>query len=503
MAVKKKIAIIGAGFGGLAAAARLSSTGAEVHIFEQNDNPGGKANEFRGDGFRFDTGPSLLTMPFVIEELFSSLGKNLHDYIDVIPLSNLCKYFYPDGTIINAWSDPGKFASEIEKTTIDNSKKIKDYLKYSQKIYDLTAELFLEKSFQEWDTFFNKTAFKAFFQLHKIDSMRTMHNANESFFTDPKTVQLFDRYATYNGSNPFKAPATLNIIQHVEYNLGGFTIKGGIFKLSQALYQLNLEMGTRFHFGSKIKKIITAGNSVKGILRELRTGEEIEENFDVIVSNADVKNTYKKLLEDSTTSSAKKYNKLEPSSSALVFYLGVEGKYPQLNMHNIIFSENYKKEFKQLFEENICPDDPTVYIYISSKLNEQDAPGGNENWFVMVNAPYDSGQDWVTEIENTRKAVLDKIEKVLGINLREKIKIERMLTPPMIEEITGSAGGSLYGISSNDKTAAFMRHQNRSKDYKGLYFCGGSAHPGGGIPLVLLSGKIASDLIKKYELADD
>lgn len=499
MAEKKKIAVIGAGLGGLAAAARATQTGAEVHLFEQSGNPGGKANELRFEGFRFDTGPSLLTMPFVLEELFSDFGRNLKDYIELIPLDNLCKYFYPDGTVINAYNDTEKFAAEIEHKTSDSAETVKKYLKYSQKIYDLTAELFLQKSFLNFDTFFSGKGFSTLLQVHKIDAFRSMHKANSTYFSDEKNVQLFDRYATYNGSNPYEAPATLNIIQHVEYNMGGYTVKGGIFKIAQALLQLNVELGVNLHLNSKVERILTLDNKVRGIIRKTRTGEEIEEVFDIVISNMDVNNTYKYLVNDEESPAAKRYNKMEPSSSAMVFYFGVEGTYPQLETHNILFSEDYKHEFDQLFGEKVCPDDPTIYIYISSKINQDDARENCENWFVMINAPYDNGQNWKDEIIKTRETVISKISEHLGINLSEKILFERILTPPMIEQLTGSRGGSLYGISSNDRMAAFMRQQNRSNFYKGLYFVGGSAHPGGGIPLVLLSAKIAIDLMKKYE----
>ena len=205
------------------------------------------------------------------------------------------------------------------------------------------------------------------------------------------------------------------------------------------------------------------------------------------------------LLGDTTSRAAKRYESLEPSISAMVFYWGVKGNYPELEKHNILFSDNYEAEFKEIFELKKCPSDPTIYIYISSKFNKSDAPEGFENWFVLVNAPYISGQDWKKEVRQIRTKVINRINSTLKIDLNKLIVEEEILTPEKIESQTGSRLGSIYGISSNSRTAAFLRQQNRSKEYKGLFFCGGSAHPGGGIPLVILSGKLAAEQVYKYE----
>lgn len=496
MADTKKAIIIGAGLGGLSAAIRLAKLGVDVHVYEQNGKPGGKASTVVNEGFRFDTGPSLLTMPFVLKELFDFAGARIEDYIDLIPLEITCKYFYPDGTILNAYSDVSKLAGEIAANTKDTEEQVYRYLAYSETIYGLTADLFLFNSFSDLSSLLNTKGLKTLFNINKIDPFRTMHEANASFFNDSKTIQLFDRYATYNGSNPYEAPATLNIIQHVEYNLGSYIAKSGIYSITEGLYKLASEMGVTFHFNTGVDSILHKNKKVRGITT--RNSEIIES--DILISNADVNFTYTNLLHDVKSSAAKKYKTIEPSSSALVFYWGIDGKHPELEIHNILFSEDYRKEFIKLFDEKVCPDDPTIYIYISSKFNNSDAPGGKENWFVMINAPYDTGQDWDKEIIRLRKIIIEKINRALEINIEKKILYEETLTPVTIENKTSSSKGSIYGISSNNKMSAFMRQPNKSGTYQGLYFAGGSAHPGGGIPLVLLSGKIAADLITKHEL---
>lgn len=492
----KKAVVIGAGIGGLSAAARMANSGFEVEVFEANNKPGGKANQIIGSGFRFDTGPSLLTMPFVIENLFEELNEDLSSYLQIEPLDILCRYHFGDGKYLDAHSNIEMLKREFaDKLNVDEI-TLQKYLDYSKTIYDLTADLFLFSDFSNWKNFANSKSLKTLLNIFKIDPFRTMHEANYSFFNESSAVQIFDRYATYNGSNPFKAPATLNIIQHVEYNLGGFSIRNGIYELPNALYKLCLKKGVKFNFECKVTSINYSNNRVDGITYE-KNGEKFKVKCNIILSNSDVNYTYQKLLPELASRSKKKYSELEPSSSAVVFYWGVKGIYPNLKAHNILFSKNYENEFNDLFEKKIIHNDPTIYVYISSKNNPDDAPADHENWFIMVNAPYNTGQNWDAEIIRMREIIKEKIKLITGIDLKDKILFEKTLTPLEIEEQTSSSRGSLYGISSNNKYSAFLRQKNRSSDLQGLYFCGGSAHPGGGIPLVILSGKIASDLIKR------
>lgn len=489
---KKRIAVIGAGLGGLSAAIRLANAGFDVDVFEQNDDAGGKAGSLVFNGFRFDTGPSLLTMPNVLKELFSECGENLQDHIHLKKLDVICKYFYPDGTVISAFSDINQFGKEIERSTHDTYKSLKNYFSYCKTIYDLTAELFLYKSPQQASTYLSMKAVSTLFQIKSIDPFRTVHQANSLFFRDKKIIRLFDRYATYNGSNPYLAPATLNIIPHVEYSMGSFIPQDGIYSISIALRQLAENKGVNFYFNSKVERIEIKRKSVKGIV----LGEKFY-SYNVVLSNIDVLTTYKNLIDVDSKKVIDKLSKHDLSTSALVFYWGVKGKHEQLEIHNILFSEDYKREFDDLFTNKVIHSDPTIYIYISSKYKPADAPKDCENWFVMINTPPNLNQNWNEQVKRFKKIILEKIKKVLSVDIEEKIVAEKILTPIDLEKRTGSFHGSIYGISSNDRFAAFLRHPNFSKDISGLYFCGGSVHPGGGIPLVILSGKIASDMIRK------
>ncbi len=489
--MRKKICVIGAGLGGLSAAIRLANKGFEVDLYEQNSKFGGKADEIKEMGYRFDTGPSLLTMPQVIKDLFWECGEDIKDYLSINRLDLICKYFYPDGSIINAYSDQDKFGKEIDEKSSDNSASLNKYLTYCKTIYDLAGDLFLTNDPSSISTYLNSKALKTLFNVGKIDPFRTINKANESFFKDQRLVQLFNRYATYNGSNPYLAPATLNIIPHVEYNQGSFIPVGGIYSISKALYKLAGKKGVNIFLNQKVDEIILENNEVRGI----KIINKITK-YDKIISNVDVNFTFKNLIKNFESRESRRYEKKLPSFSGLVFYWGIKKEFPELETHNILFSKDYRKEFDDLFENKTIHNDPTVYIYISSKLNEDDAPAGKENWFVMVNAPNIQNQNWDIEVNIARKNIVKKIYNFLNTDIESLTEFEKIMSPVDIQNRTGSYLGSIYGISSNDKFAAFMRQSNKSKTVKNLYFCGGSAHPGGGIPLVILSGKIVSDIIE-------
>ncbi len=494
MKKEKRAIVIGAGFGGLSAAIRLASNGWKVAVYEQQGYAGGKAGSLQLGGYRFDRGPSLITMREVFAELFASAGRRIEDYLSFQPLDTICSYFFSDGTELAARGKPEEFALEVQAKTSDSAEAVLRFLEYSRGIYKKTAELFLMNSLHDARTYFRPAVWRGVFSRGKLDATRSMDAANNSFFEDPRMVQLFNRYATYNGSDPYQVPATLNIIPHVEYNLGAYASASGIYAIPQAMRTLAKELGVEFHFEQAVERISVQDGRAVGVV----TGSG-EQRADVVVSNVDARWTYEKLLQDPEAPYAQRYSQLEPSSSGLVFFWGMRREFPELTVNNIFFSEDYPAEFNALFKELRCPDDPTVYVNITSKVTSGDAPQGGENWFILVNAPRNNDQDWDSEVARTRKAVLRRLEKALGRSVADDIEVEEVLTPPQIEQESGSYYGSLYGISSNTKTAAFLRHPARSRRYGGLYFCGGSVHPGGGMPLAVLSGKIAADIICRKE----
>ena len=486
----KNWAIIGAGVGGLASAIRLASLGLEVDLYESNAYPGGKLSDFQLEGFRFDAGPSLWTMPQYLEELFSLVGKDLKDYLLYEKLEESCRYFYEDGTLIHGYSDPVLFSQEIEKNTQDKAESLLSFLKYSQKIYEITHSVFLEKSLHQFNTYFTPSILPSIWGLPQIDMGRNMNKALKDFFIDPKTIQLFNRYATYNGSNPYRAPATLHIIPHLENYFGAYFPKEGMIGITKALEKLALELGVQIHYNTPVQEILLENNKVMGI----RVGGCIRP-YSGLISNMDVYPTYRKLLTGKKAPD-KTLNR-ERSSSALIFYWGIQGEFSELDLHNIFFSKNYSEEFECL-EKGGISEDPTIYIQISAKKRKLDAPNGKENWFTMINVPSNKGQDWDELIKTARHNILRKLNRQLGRDITHLIQVEKILDPREIEWRTSSHEGALYGTNSNQVFSAFFRHPNFSSRYKGLYFVGGSVHPGGGIPLALLSAKITAEIIDKH-----
>jgi len=484
----KKAVIIGAGIAGIAAAVRLAVKGYSVDVFEANATPGGKLAEISKDGFRFDAGPSLLTLPGYIDELFALAGEDPSQYFKYQQLHIICKYFYEDGTRLTAYADEAKFIKEITTITGESAASLKKQRTNSSKIYELTNPIFLERGFNGLKSLFNKEALKALVNLPKLDTSRTMHRANQSFFKDERLVQFYDRYATYNGSNPYTAPATLNVIPHLEQQLGAYFPEGGMYSIVIALVKLAEELGVQFHYQSVVDEIVLNNKVIQGVKVK---GELII--ADIVVSNMDIWFTYKRLLKDHPELHPQKTLQQERSSSALVFYWGINTTFDNLDLHNIFFSADYKAEFDHIWKEKSIYHDPTVYLNISSKLSPADAPPSCENWFVMINVPANTGQNWDSLITQARKNILVKLSRSLNRDVTPLIISESILDPRGIESKTSSYQGSIYGTSSNSKYAAFMRHANKSGQIRGLYFCGGSVHPGGGIPLCLLSAKIVSE----------
>lgn len=489
-----KIAIIGSGIGGLATAIRLAVRGHEVTVFEKNDYPGGKISQLRMGDYRFDTGPSLFTLPQLTEELFEMCGENPADWIPHDRLDTNCKYFFPDCTVFNFYQDRERLTEELnEKIGTDDAECIFQRLEKSREIYELSAPVFLFSSFRKLSNF-NTPPYKRIApQLYKLDFFRTMHQANKYQFSDSRMMQIFDRYATYNGSNPYKAPATLNMIAHLENNIGAFFPRKGMYSIVDALYRLALKQGVKFCFNTKVDRIVTKDKKATGLITDNGL-----EKFDLIISDADARYVADNLLPRHPLRN--RLHRSESSSSALIFYWGIERSYPELELHNILFSKDYHTEFCKIFNQHTLHHDPTVYIFISSKVVEGDAPKGHENWFVMINAPANKGQDWDKLIASARRNIITKIRRVLRTNIERYIVSEKIASPLTIEQNTMSADGALYGTSSNSMFSAFLRHPNFLNSIENLYFVGGSVHPGGGIPLCLASAKIVDDEInQRYE----
>ena len=484
----KKVIVIGSGIAGLAVSIRLALKGYNVQVFEQNSYPGGKLSSFSIKDYRFDAGPSLFTMPHLVTELFKLAGEDVKNYFEFSKKEIACNYFWQDGTSFTAYGERKKFLKEVEKIFDEPQYNVDQYLKKAKKKYDLTSSLFLEQSLHKLKTFISLDTLKALFQLKTFELQKSLHQANTQSFSSPHLIQLFDRYATYNGSDPYQTSGIMTLIQHLESAYGTFVPKKGMVSITESLFGLAKRLGVKFSFETGVKEIKVKLGVVSGI--KTNSGSF---SSDYVISNMDVFHTYKKLLPNEIPP----INRLkqERSSSAVIFYWGIKQSFPDLDLHNIFFSKNYKKEFQAIFKDKTVSEDPTIYINITSKEVDGDAPKGCENWFIMINTPADHGQDWTQIVNRLRSHIITNISKRLNVDLKNLIVCEEVLTPPDIESKTQSYMGALYGASSNDTMAAFLRHPNFSNRIKNLYFCGGSVHPGGGIPLCLLSAKIVDELI--------
>lgn len=481
--------VIGSGIAGLATAIRLAVKGYAVTVFEASAHPGGKLHDFQLGAWRFDAGPSLFTMPEQVTALFELAGRRPEAYFQYRRLAHTCTYYWPDGVRFVAPSDPAAFAREAATVFDVPADRIADHLTHSAHLLQTVGDIFLRKPLQAWSTWANPAVGRSLLTLRIADLLYPLDRLHRQRLAEPHLVQLFNRFATYNGSDPYRTPALMAMIAALEHGQGVFHPEGGMVAITRALHRLAEELGVIFRFEEKVTRIVVEGQQVKGV--------HTEQGFtpgSVVVSNMDIWYTYRQLLPEQPA--PEQTLSQERSSSALVFYWGMDQVWPELSLHNIFFSGDYAAEFRQLFQGGgECFPDPTVYVNISSKESPEDAPAGGENWFVMVNAPRHEGQDWSAIQAAVRTSVLAKLESLLGRPVAPHIREEKIWTPRGIEADTLSYQGALYGNSSNNRFAAFLRHPNANRRVRGLFHSGGTVHPGGGIPLCLLSAAIAAEQV--------
>ncbi len=485
----RKAVVIGAGIGGMATAIRLACQGFQVEVFEASDHIGGKLHVNEHKGYRFDLGPSLFTLPNLIEELFALANVPIGEYFEYSKLPSVAHYFWEDGTRLVASADRDLWAKEISEKLGESHQSVKRYLRRAAWTYDNTREVFLENSLHRLP--FDKFSFwRSLALLPFMPIVGTLHQRNKKFFKNKKTIQLMNRYATYNGSNPYRTPAMMSMIPHLEHGIGAFMPKGGMHSITKALGALMSRCGVKVHLNARVEEILLENDRAVGVKVN---GNDVTSS--VVVSNVDAYFTYHRLMQG--IAFPEKVLNQERSSSAIIFYWGINRKFPELDVHNLFFSNDYEGEFKGLFETFELATDLTVYVNITSKVVKEDAPEGKENWFVMVNAPRQLDSTQGDDVGHARERILKKLASCLGIDVAPLIECEEVLTPAMIEERTGSYAGSLYGTASNNMFSAFLRHPNFHSKFKGLYFVGGSVHPGGGIPLCLNSARIAVKCIEQ------
>ncbi|HNP73177.1 MAG TPA: phytoene desaturase family protein [Kouleothrix sp.] len=487
MSVEQPTIIVGGGLGGLAAAIHLAAAGRRVLLLEKNERVGGKLNIVAEAGYTFDTGPSLLTMPWVLRNLFAAAGARLEDELSLAQIEPTCRYTWPDGTRFDAFQSLPLLIDQISRLEPRDVDRFLRFLAHTSRIYDAVSRPFLLQPFDGLRDLITPALLR---DAWKIDSLRTVDRAVSSFFHSPYLRQVFNRYATYNGSSPYRAPATFNLIAYVELVEGGWYIRGGMYMLARALERLARRMGVEVRTSAPVEQIVVRDGVARGVLV---AGTPIEA-ANVIV-NADPRYAYEQLLPTETRTAAR-LARLEPSCSGFILLLGIAREYPQLAHHNIFFSSDYPREFAAIFDRGVVAPDPTVYVCASSITDPQHAPPGHTNMFVLVNAPaLGSRVGWEREALGYRDLVVRKLERMGLADLDRHVAYERIITPADLQTRYNAVGGAIYGPASNHPFSAFLRPPLRARGLRRLFFVGGGTHPGGGIPLVLLSGRAVAQRV--------
>ena len=494
-----KISVVGAGIGGMSAAARLAKQGHQVTVFENSDQSGGKCRtEWFGD-YAFDTGPSLLTLPAVFRDLFLKTGKRIEHVLDISPVDPAFNYNFADGSKVTFpnLSNP-KTYQEIEKSFgISASQSWRQIIERSEKMWEASRDSFIESELTSiWPLLLRKNLIN---QINQISPFTSLRSLSEKLNLDPHLKMIIDRYATYTGSDPRSAPAVLLTIAFVESTFGAWHIKGGIGQLSVALEQRCRDLGVDFQFKSLVTKIVVEQNKVKGLV--LSDGKIIK--TDLVVSNSDAEYTFNSLIGSEVSSARGERRKLKSATKSLAGFsllLGLDNsksKPVDVDHHNVYFPENYDLEFDQIFTQKVPVTDPTIYL-CAPKDSSMVKGADKEAWFVLVNAPRhepESGWDWKDGGQEYAQKIISKMDD-LGLNVTNRLDFMEYRTPADLENYAMAPGGSIYGTSSNSPVSAFLRARNRSK-VKGLFCVGGSAHPGGGLPLVGISAEIVAKAIGK------
>lgn len=484
---RRKAVIIGGGLGGLATALRLAAKGWDVTVCEQGATLGGKMNRWQQDGFCFDTGPSLITMKWVFADLFRAAGSSIDDHLQFVQMQPLAGYVYDDGVrfayspALPEWL---KTIAQLERRDVDGFLR---FLQLGARLFELSRETFLRRpplAPPDW------RSLKAPRHLPLRYAWGNYHKTVAAHFRSPHLRQLFDRYPTYVGSSPYSSPATLVVIPYIEYAFGGWYVKGGLYRLVEALTALAEQLQITLRTEARVTRIRHEANIVKGVV--LADGQELD--ADVVVMNGDASLTRALLGEE-----PEPMNQQDRSLSGLVFLVGVKRDLPEIAQHSVFFSRDYQKEFSHLFDDRRFPDDPTVYVSAPSRSDRSLVPGTGETLFIMANAPANDDDLWTdADIERARERVFARLQKSGFPELASDTSVHDVWTPRRIGQRYLMPGGAIYGLNSHGWRHAFLRPPNKYRRVGGLYQVGGSSHPGGGTPTVLISAKITCELIEKY-----
>ncbi|NAZ37636.1 NAD(P)/FAD-dependent oxidoreductase [Rubellimicrobium sp. CFH 75288] len=490
------VGIIGGGLGGLAAACTLAARGHRVTLLEKNAWLGGKAALLEEGGFRFDMGPTILTMPRVLERVFAEAGRRLGDYLDLVRLDPQWRCFYDDGTVLDLRGEERAAREAIAAISPHDSKGFDDFMAVARRLADVSDRFFFWKSVEDLRDTMNVRANMNLSTLADVLSLRmhrTVAGQIKRNIADARVRQMLEHFIQYVGSSPLGAPAVLCGIAQMQMGEGVWYPMGGTRAVPLALTRLAEELGVDLRPGTDVSRIETEGGRAVAI--RTASGERLA--FDRIVSNMDSVRTYRELVGGAAWESFRKGRRREPACSGVVLYLGLDRAYDHLAHHNFVFSRDPEEEFGAIYDRGEPAPDPTAYIAAPARTEPAVAPPGGEALYVLVHTPYlRPHHDWARMLPAYRRVILDKLARTAGMaDLEERIVVERVLTPQDIHDRYRVLDGAIYGLASHGKVLGAFKPGNRSRQVAGLYLAGGSAHPGPGMPMALMSGWIAADTL--------
>ncbi len=490
--------VVGAGMGGLSCAIGLASRGARVTLLEQNSDVGGKLNTWSSGGWTFDTGPHVLTMRWAFEEVFAGAGGALEEWVEMVPLPVVCRYHFPHGDTLDAPADASDAACAIEKFAPGDAQGFRRFLRYARQVSDATTDPFLRQDFgAQIRVVPTREQWHQLLAFARLRPWRTLRDVVRECFQDPRLRTVFEMYALYSGSHPARTSALFATVADVQWRGGTFYVRGGLYGLARALRRAAEGLGVQIRCGAAAAQIIVKGGRAQGVM--LNNGERL--HADSVVIGADCLRAIPALvpMQAQRRWNARRIERLEPSTSAFLLLLGIEGQYEQLAHHNSFLSGDADGEYAAIFDQGRPALDPTIGVACQSVTDTGKAPPGCSNLFVMTNPPaLGNGFDWNREALPYRRRVLDKLERMGLTGLSARIRVEQMWTPQDLQDRYGAYKGAIYGLSSNGWRQAFLRPPNVSPDVAGLYYVGGSTHPGGGLPLCALSGtNVAREIMER------
>lgn len=486
-----KILIIGAGVGGLASANLLAQAGHEVHIYDNNTQPGGRAGQFKKDGFTFDTGPSWYLMPGVFERYYKLLGTSSKEQLDLIKLSPAYKVYSGEKPIIITGSLE-KDADTFEHIEAGAGEKLKQYIKKSSITYKLATKHFLYNNFERPSDIFNATTLRHAGRVGQL-ALMPIHSYVKKFFKDQRLQQLLEYPTVFLGSSPYSAPALFSLMSALDFEEGVFYPRGTMYAFVESLVKLGKGLGVHYHFKKPVKKIITSNRQAEGIM--LDNGTIV--NGDIVISNADLHFTETSLLEPSARSYPARYwQKLEPSPSALLMYLGVKGSAPELEHHTLLFTKEWRENFTKIFDKHEIPSPASLYICKTSQ-SDATAPEGHENIFVLVPLPAGIKLS-ASQQEKLSDQYLEQIRFATGVELKSRTVTRTLFGPNDFSSKYNAWQSTMLGPSHKLTQSAFFRTPNQSKKIKNLFYVGSGTVPGIGVPMCLISAELVVKRVSKY-----